>query len=390
MRTYKIIFTQPERKGVSVSGICQRKDGRNYYLTVDGTIHKDSLPQGEHILWNYRLSSFGEVKIGADTKKRSYSYIYVPEKHDQVGMKSQEDRNHAAKMTALVEYVKAHPEVAYYEGDPATSEQKNPNYNLKVSRGINFVMVDETAIEERDFDLNRKKRKAMTYLDEVYDNCEKTKNFQPLIDLCYGLNTSAKPYMNDKKINYNKLEEFIDNAPQRFIAFYENKSESRITILLRKATIGIDKDTPALINIVGGAYYFNNEVIGHNEGDALFFLRTNQKVVDFLESALKGDLSEKEQDKAENKLEQAVLEASDKELIKRENTIDKAAEIRAYVDKQLAKFQKAAKSEEKTNILIGELQIEVDGYEPQNKTAFINMFNALARKQELPEAVVLN
>jgi len=387
MRTYKIIFTQPERKGVSVSGLCQRKDGKNYYLTIDGVMHKDVLPQGEHLLWNYRLSSFGEQKVGNDSKKRSFSYIHVPEKHD---IKTNEDRAHHAKMTALADYIKAHPEVAYYEGDPNTSEQKNPNYNLKVSRGINFVMIDETAIEERDFDLNRKKRKAMTYLDEVYDNCEKTKNFQPLIDLCYGLNTSTKPYLNDRKINYNKLEEFIDKAPQRFIAFYENKSESRITILLRKATIGIEKDVQPLINIVGGAYYFNNEVIGHNEGDALFFLRTNQKIVDFLEAALKGELTEKEQDMAENKLEQAVLEASDREVIKRDNTIDKAAEIRAYVDKQLAKFQKVTKNAEKTNILIGELQIEIDGYEPQNKAAFINMFNALAKKQELPEAVTLN
>lgn len=227
----------------------------------------------------------------------------------------------------------------------------------------------------------------MTLLDEVWDGCEKTRNFQPLIDICYGLNTSAKPYLKQPIENYNKIEDFINKAPDRFHAFMEKKSESELVVLFRKATMGVASDKEPLIGLQNGGYYFNNNLIGSSEGDAIYYLRTNPKIREYLENALNIRRSHDEMEKAERMLEEAFESTIDQVL---EEEKDMTAEIIAHAERWVNKIIRSRNNEDKMKAHFEKIKTEVAGYKDvQNQIAFKDYFNAKARREELPKEISL-
>lgn len=386
-RTYKLFYTQGDRKNATVEGVCRRADGKTYSLMLDGTIVAGSLTESQKTqIWNYRLTSSGEMPGYTDAKKRAYSLIYVPDQQEIALMTQTEEAQHAAKMKNLIRYLENHPEVAVYKYDKSGGrEQKNKNFDHKSYKGIHYVLIDETAIEEEEFSMNRRKRKAMSLLDDVWDTCEKTNSYQSLIDICYGLNTSAKPYLKQPIENYNKIEDFINKAPDRFISFMEKEAESSLVVLFRKATMGIAADKEAPISIQNGGYYFNNSLIGATEEDGIYYLRTNPKVRKYLENALDIRKPQEEIDRNEKLLEDAIEEKRDKK-----DKMDVTSEIIQHAEKWIEKIKKAQHVPDRMNKRFSEIKNEVEGYEDeQNRIAFKDYFNASARRNELPEEIKL-
>src|SRR6478752_95962 len=188
MRTYKIYHTQPDRKGVTLDGICQRNDGKHHFILQDGSIYKGLPDEVQKLqIWHYRLTTMGEIEGYADGRKRASSKVFVADTSD---CKTPDEMQQSIKMTSLVSYISNHPQVAHYEYKKGEKIQVNPNFDAKQNRGLYFVLVDETAIEESEFALNRKKREAMSELDSVYDKCRETQDYTLLSDLCYGLSVS--------------------------------------------------------------------------------------------------------------------------------------------------------------------------------------------------------
>lgn len=388
-RTYKIYHTQGDRRNVSVEGVCRRADGKTYSLMMDGTIVNGMLSDGQKSqIWNFRLSSTGEIPIYTDGKKRSFSMIYTEDQQEIALIDNADKLKNAFKMKQLILFLSNHPEVAVYKFSKTGERiQTNINFNPKAYKGIHFVLIDETAIEEEEFSINRKKRQALGMLDEIWDICEQTKNFQPLIDINYGLNTSARPYLKQPIENYNKIEDFINRAPERFISFIQKKAESSLVVLFRKSTMGIVSDKEPLISLQNGGYYFNNTFIGKDEAECIYYLRTNPKIKEYLESALDIRKSHEEIEKNEIVLEKAI---GDSKNASSDEDTDLTSEVIAHAEKWIEKIKKAQHVPERMNKRFEEIKKETDGYsDEQNRIAFKDYFNASAKRNELPEHIRL-
>jgi hypothetical protein len=396
-RTYKIYYAQGDRRSASITGTCQRKDGKVYSLLRDGTIAPGRLDEHQKSqIWEYVLTSFGEIPEFTDGKKRSYSYIHVPEQEDIDRMTTKEDRNHAAKMQNLINYIKLYPQVEHKEFDRKTGAERqlNPNFDGKNSINISFILKDETAIEEEDFRNNRIKVDALGMLNRVYDRCVESKNWTELTDLCYGLNTSITPYMNEPKINFNRIEDFINNQPGKFITFMEKEEERRLIILFRKAVFGVSKDIDPLIRAEGETYFFNDQIIGQGQEEVLYYLKTNKKIADYMADSLNVKRDPKELAKAEQKLTSAIIEA---EVIKAEepDPMDVVVDLRLHAEKWINFYKKAftepdsTKRGKKIKQLTADLKAEMEDYQEDNRIAFIDIFNPLATTADLPATIQL-
>jgi hypothetical protein len=385
MRTYKLYHTQPDRKGVTLDGICQRNDGKHHFILQDGSLYKGLPDEIQKLqIWHYRLTTMGEIDGYADGKKRASSKIYVLDEED---VKTPEDAQQLRKMSSLVNYIKSHPQVAHYEYKRGEKIQVNPNFDAKQNRGLYFVLIDETAIEEADFKLNRKKREAMFELDNIFDKCKEEKDYTLLFDLCYGLNTSVKPYLNTPVVNYNKLEDFINRAPDRFLGFV-TRSESKFVILFKKATLGVSTDKEPLIELQNGSYQFNGTILGSNEEEVVYFFKTNPKVVEALENTLSVKRPAKELEEAEVKLAEVVETAvqTPSEVKNSENELNVDALAGDYIDrlvmsrKNEVAFKKNLRMAQKTADNIANLD---------NKAAFVEAFNRKSDEVQLDVTIKL-
>lgn len=383
MRTYKIYHTQPDRKGVTLDGICQRNDGKHHFVLQDGSIYK-GLPDEvqKQQIWHYRLTTMSTVEGYADDKKRATSKIYVLGEED---CKTPEDFTQRRKMSSLIDYISNHPEVAHYEFKKGEKTQVNPNFNAKNARGLYFVLIDETAIEEEEFSLNRRKREAMSELDEVFDKCRKEKDYTLLLDLCYGLSVSVKPYLNTPIVNYNKLEDFINRAPDRFLNFVK-RSESKFVVLFKKSTIGVSTDKEPLVEFKNGSFYFNGSVLGSTEDEVIYFLKTNPKVVEALENTLNVNRPSSEIVEAENKLAEVVeIATQTPSEIQAEKIDDGISELVEGFIEKLIMNKKNKVAFDKHTRMAQKAVSEIENI--NNKDAYVNAFNARAKEVGLSATI---
>jgi len=381
MRTYRLHYTQRNRKGAILDGSCQRKDGQYYTLLTTGEIKKGvehTRKVGE--IWNFKLSTFLQITSIDKIDKFSWTLIHVPEKHDIDKMTTEMDRNQAVKMQNLISFIRKHPLVAEY--DHVTNIQKNENFNVGLTRGINYVLVDQTAIEEKSFNNNREQTKAIILLDELYDNCLAANDFTELVDICFGLNLAVKPQLNEPMVNYNKAKDFIALAPKRFVDFVSKKSESQYLIVFRKAITIFKKESNPIITFKNGSYYFGEQIIGKDETEVIYFFKTNTKVFDYLLSATQGKLtSEEVADKIDIELGAKESGAIDEEAVIETNT-DAVEEITAAVDKAIERLEKH-KGKATFENLKEKIKVEANAYDESQKIMFIDVFNAKAKLKNI-------
>jgi hypothetical protein len=381
MRTYRLHYTQRNRKGAILDGSCQRKDGQYYTLLTTGEIKKGvehTRKVGE--IWNFKLSTFLQITSIDKIDKFSWTLIHVPEKHDIDKMTTEMDRNQAVKMQNLISFIRKHPLVAEY--DHVTNIQKNENFNVGLTRGINYVLVDQTAIEEKAFNNNREQTKAIILLDELYDNCLAANDFTELVDICFGLNLAVKPQLNEPMVNYNKAKDFIALAPKRFVDFVSKKSESQYLIVFRKAITSFKKESNPIITFKNGSYYFGEQIIGKDETEVIYFFKTNTKVFDYLLSATQGKLtSEEVADKIDIELGAKESGAIDEETVIETNT-DAVEEITAAVDKAIERLEKH-KGKATFENLKEKIKVEANAYDESQKIMFIDVFNAKAKLKNI-------
>lgn len=381
MRTYRLHYTQRNRKGAILDGSCQRKDGQYYTLLTTGEIKKGvehTRKVGE--IWNFKLSTFLPILSLDKTDKFSWGLIHVPEQHDIKKMDTEMERNQAVKMQNLIKFISKHPLVAQY--DNVTNAQLNENFNVGLTRGINYVLVDQTAIEEKAFNNNREQTKAIILLDELYDKCTEEKNFTELVDICFGLNLAIKPQLNEPMVNYNKAKDFIGHSPKRFVDFVSKKSESQYLIVFRKAITEIKKGSQPIITFKNGSYYFGEQIIGKDENEVIYFFKTNTKVFDYLLAATQGKLTNEEvSDKIDIELgtkesgeinEEAVIETNTEIIEEITNAVDKCIE-RLEKHKGKATFEN----------LKEKIKTEANAYDESQKEMFIDVFNAKTKLKNI-------
>ncbi len=381
MRTYRLHYTQRNRKGAILDGSCQRKDGQYYTLLTTGEIKKGvehTRKVGE--IWNFKLSTYLPIASLDKTDKFSWGLIHVPEQHDIAKMDNEVDRNQAVKMQNLISFIRKHPLVAEY--DHVTNVQKNENFNVGLTRGINYVLIDQTAIEEKAFNNNREQTKAIIMLDEIYDNCSATKDFTELVDICFGLNLAIKPQLNEPMVNYNKAKDFIAIAPKRFVDFVSKKTESQYLIVFRKAITDLKKGEKPIITFKNSNYYFGDQIIGKDETEVIYFFKTNTKVFDYLLSATQGKLTSKEvSDKIDIELGTKEAGEIDEEAVIETNT-DIVEEITQAVDKCIERLEKH-KGKTTIESLKEKIKSEANAYSETEKIMFIDVFNAKANLKNI-------
>jgi hypothetical protein len=381
MRTYRLYYTQRNRKGAILDGSCQRKDGQYYTILTTGEIKKGvehTRKVGE--IWNFKLSTYLQIPSLDKVDKFSWGLIHVPEAHDIAKMDNEVERNQAVKMQNLVKFVKLHPLVAEYHS--VTKEQLNINFSVGLTRGINFVLVDETAIEEKAFNTNREQTKAILSLDEIYDNCLEEKDFTELVDICFGLNLAIKPQLNEPMVNYNKAKEFINHSPKRFVDFVSKKNESQYLIVFRKAITELKKGSNPIITFKNGNYYFGEQIIGKDETEVIYFFKTNTKVFDYLLAATQGKLtSEEVSDKIDIELgTQESGHVEEKAVI--ETNTDIVEEITQAVDKCIERLEKH-KGKATFDNLKDKIKVEANAYNETEKIMFIDVFNAKTKLKNI-------
>lgn len=386
MRTYKIYHTQPDRKGVTLDGMCQRNDGKHHFITQDGSTYKGLPDEVQKLqIWHFRLTTMGEIDGYGDGKKRASAKIHVL---DQEDIKTPDEAQARRKMLGLIDYISQHPQVAHYVYKRGEKTQVNPNFDPKQNRGLYFVLVDETAIEESEFALNRRKRDAMDELDSVFDKCKLQKDYTLLVDLCYGLNTSIKPYLNQPIINYNKVEDFISRAPDRFLNFIKH-SESKFIVLFKKATLGVSTEKEPLIEFKNGSYQFNGAVLGSTEEEVIYFFKTNPKVVEALENTLTVKRPAEEMEQAENNLaevvEIAVQTPSEAKVIEIDSKIEELVE--GFIE-SLTKNKKNKLGFDKQMRMAQKAVEEIDTVD--NKYAYVDAFNKRAKEVGLGAEVTVD
>lgn len=396
MKEFFIYSTQPERRNVFIEGVCKRSDGMYHVLTEDGKIQTSTTSDVSKMgaIWNFKLTTMATVEREPDGMKRAQAVVYVPDSMDIENMNTSDERVKGRKMINLIEYWKLHPMVAHMEYKEGGLQQVNPNFLTKRNMGVYFVLIDRSSIQDYEFQQNRVKKKALAQLDQVFDECLSSRDYQKLHDLCYGLNVSISPYKTPPKENYNKLEDFINRSPDKFISFVERKSEARLIVLFKKAHYGVTADKEPLITFKNDSFYFGDEILGKTQEDVVFFLSKNQKVADFLEDALNIKRPAIELDIVEKKLEKeieavvAIGHPQDEDKHKSEsNQLDQELEVVEKVNKRATeltnKLRHAKSNQERFADLVVTIKDEFESYKPENKPVFAEVFNAMCEKKNI-------
>lgn len=242
---------------------------QTFSLFQDGTI-RQVIPteEMESMLWNISLHKKMPVP-----HMRSH-YLYENWEYDEdyktLSRTNPDLAEHYKRIESLYKFLKTHNSVSVKSGDG-----NETNRNLGNMAPL-FILIDETEQVNKEAEMEKQKNKARRILDEVYEQDEMT--FRS-----WGIGMGLPVHNIPIDEAYAKVMRMINNAPQGFFEFYNNKDKD-ITILAWKAIKYKRTNSPddTIAKDRNGVITINNEVYATSFSEFIAKLKLDSTMYGFV------------------------------------------------------------------------------------------------------------